>query len=208
MRLALVCLLIALAAPTAAGPWLRDRGAGFLSFSVQATPGGATRMIHADWGLTAGTTVALSGYATADDDAMDLWVTRALPLAHDGQAASYALILRRRGGTSPGLMAGLGLNWGRSLPKGWVAVETLAMTDTADRLAEAKLDVTWGRALRPGLSAMVQLHASHADDRLHATLVPSAIVTLNDRMRLNLGVTQGLTGPVETGAKLGLWLDF
>ncbi|WP_238365885.1 hypothetical protein [Mesobacterium pallidum] len=208
MRPALACLMIALAMPAMAGPWLREDGAGFLSFSAEITGGETTAMGYADWGLGTGTTIALSGFAKPGDGAADLSVIRALPLPSERSVASYSLVLKRASGASPGLMAGLGLSWGRSLPGGWLAVDTRALASPDGRAVEAKLDVTWGQALRPGLDAMVQLHASHDGDALSASLVPSAIVALREGVRLNLGITQGLTGQAETGVKMGLWLDF
>jgi len=83
------------------------------------------------------------------------------------------------------------------------------MTDLADGRIEAKLDLTGGYDIAPDWAAMLQVQSGtgYADDP-YAKLLPSVIYRVSDRLRLNAGVTQALTGDQGTGLFLAGWVEF
>ncbi len=226
MRLALALLagLACLAAaPAVAGPWARGEGETFLSLSWEGTADAAAALrapdaldldhlvtIYAERGLTPRLTFGLdaagapggtySGYAF-------LRRTLSAPDAVQQWAVMGGLGLRDDGG-----LAVLGASWGRGLETrwggGWTNVDAQARLLPEGGVA-TKVDGTLGLKPWDGTSFIGQLQLSdYPDADPAARLSTSWVREVRDGISLEMGVLQDLTGPHETGLKIGTWLAF
>ncbi len=219
-----------LAAPAHAGAWLREDGSVFLSFGANIALGDGTQSpvnhdpsLYVEWGVSRDTTLAFNSFAGMADDSytVEAQVIRALPLPESWGVASVSghIALRQfetvqydaTGAETDQLdrLAGVGLAWGRGFDRGWLSAETRIMTNLADGRIEGKLDLTGGYDIAPDWAAMLQVQSGtgYADDP-YAKLLPSVIYRVSDRLRLNAGVTQALTGDQGTGLFLAGWVEF
>lgn len=212
--------LALLPSTSTAGPWLRDNGAVFLSFGENLLLSeGAELPVHqdpflyAEWGASARMTLRFSLYSgnAGREWTAEAFAIREIPLPEGWGVASYALgLAHREHETEPGTsFAGAGLAWGMDIDKSWLATELQVLTDLDTQRSEAKLDLTYGYHLNDRWAAMVQLQTGQGQTGdSYTKLAPSAIYRVNDRLRLNIGLTQGLTGDRGTGLFFGSWLDY
>ena len=220
-------ILVLLAPPAAAGPWARGEGQTFLSLGYEAAADlpraldperpeldlAHVATVYAERGLGPRLTFGLDGAADLADDGRSAYVFLRRTLTPGDAAQQWALTgglgLRDPGdGAQP--LGVLGASWGRGLDTrwgGWTNVDLQA------RLIETgiagKLDATLG--LKPGerLSLIGQLRLSdYPGSSPEAWVVSSAVREMTDRISLEIGVLQEVTGDRATGLKLGTWLEF
>lgn len=220
MKVVLAMVLACMALPATASPWLRDRGAVFLSFGTNVLLSeGAELPVHHDpsafvsWGATERMTLSFniaSGDAGREYTA-EVFALRALPIPEGMGVGSYGLGLAHRHIEASGnaSLVGVSLSWGKDFDGGWLAVDSRLLMDIETTRTEGKLDLTLGRHFSDTWSAMLQLQTGqgHSGD-IYAKIAPSAIYRVNDRLRLTGGLTQGLTGDKGTGLYLGSWFEF
>ena len=214
--------LWAIGSAAAAGPWLREDGAVFLSFGQNlALSEGARLPVHldpnayAEWGATERLTLALSLYSgdAGRETTAELRALTDLPLPEGwaGVATAYGGLGARRidglAETDPLVLAGL--SWGEGLPSGWLAIDAQVAFAPRRGTAERKIDLTFGHDWSGRWSGYLLLTAGtgHAGD-LYAKLSPTAVLRLTDSTRITFGLTQALTGDRGTGLSLGTWLEF
>jgi hypothetical protein len=210
---ALVALALALcAAEASAGAWERAEGTGFVALGQEAG-GSAESAIFAEWGLSGGWTVGADG---------------AISLA-DGSDSRALGFIRRSFGSGSGrvaleLGAGLGIEDGDSAPlvrpvvsvgqgfggriSGWVALDLSA--DVTHLGNSAKAVATLGLRPAPAWMTVSQIQNEEfvggGASGLAAT--QSVIYELRPEMRLELGVTVGVSGGIDDRIRLGTWFGF
>ncbi len=214
-------VLGAIGSAAAAGPWLREEGALFLSFGQNMALSDGARLpvnvdpnAYAEWGATERLTLAFSLYSgdAGRETTLETRALSALALPEGwGVASVYSGLGARRiegeGGTEPLLLGGIA--WGLGLETGWIAAEVQLTVEPRTGDAEGKVDLTWGHSWTDRWAGYVTLTAGegHTGD-FYAKVAPTAILRLSDRTRLTFGVTQALTGDKGTGLTIGSWLEF
>lgn len=229
---ALLAALCLAAGAATAGPWPREKGALFLSFSHEAEGGGAEgwTALYAEYGLTPRWTLGLDLGNGPETQTGMVFVQRAVGRQDGPGRLSFSSGLGLQMGAAPQAFGMMGAAWGRSLGTplgpGWVAVEPqlrmgLGLTgewppqlvlDTDGTLlttASAKLDLTLGATARQGLTLMGQVQMERVlDGEDTASLTASAVRDVGRRGKLLLGVSAPLRGEGDTALKLGTWLEF
>ena len=217
-----VLLLSCLGGVAAAGPWLREDGAVFLSFGQTVTrPDGAPddlrtdHQLYAEWGWTEGTTLALSAH-TGDSGRERRLQIKAITAAPwppdrpDRLTLSYGIGARRIAGT-PGAepLLHAGLAWGRGLDSGWLSAEAQVTIRPRGGGTEGKLDLTLGHDLSPRWTGSLLVSAGTGrNGTTYANLTPGLTLRTGETTRLSLGLTRDLFGGAETGLSLQTWLEF
>lgn len=208
----LVCVLFA--SPAWAGPWPRGQGHWFMATSSNWTQGpggyGFFNTFYAEYGLTEQLTMVVDA-TLAHGQYSGVAYTR-LPIWHSSRG--HRLALEMGGGISgdqPLFRAGL--SYGRGLETrwgtGWMTVDAVALVNTLTGRRSYKADMTLG--LSPSnrwkMMMQVQTYMSEYGD-YSATLAPSVVRRFGRSMWGELGVSHSLTGPGQTGLKLGVWIEF
>lgn len=231
-------LLIALIVPVSgwAGPWSREPGRVFLSFSTERDRSdNAYSSLYTEYGLGPRTTLGMEAGHTEDESTVLLWGQRSFgrPDACDHWTMSLGLGAVQRGGrTRP--MGMLGTAWGRgfdALPLlrrvpggGWLSVETrvkFAPTlppENSERAAPAayrmaditsKADVTLGWHATPALMLIGQLRLDYRESPgLSSRVAVSAVHDLGRKAKLDAGVVAPLSSGGGAALHLGTWLEF
>ncbi|QQA42218.1 hypothetical protein [Pelagovum pacificum] len=218
---ALVILFLTFATSANAGPWLREKGAVFLSFGANvAISDSAVRPVHWDptvfleYGLTERLTVGFDLYIANGDEEQTAGVFARYPLREGdltwpvSATVGYGLRHDRTEATLEEILR-FGVSTGRGLPRGWVAIDAAAIQPLVEAPLEAKLDVTWGREVAPRMTTILQLQTGigTAGD-FYAKAAPSVLLSVNERLRFEVGAVQALTGDLGTGLRIAAWLDF
>ncbi|KAA9005740.1 hypothetical protein [Histidinibacterium aquaticum] len=217
--LPLLLAVLLVAAPLQAGPWVRERGALFLSFGANvALTDAATRPVHTDptlyleYGLSERVTVGFDLYVANGDQEETAQAFLRLPLAAGDTpvAATLTYGLRHdRLRASLEEIARLGVSTGRTLPKGWLAADASAILVVGENRREGKLDLTWGRDIGERWTGVLQLQTGigTAGDA-YAKAAPALLYDLRPGTRLEIGLVQALTGDLGTGLRLATWWEF
>ncbi|MGR3805321.1 hypothetical protein [Marinibacterium profundimaris] len=208
-------VLVALALPASAGPWLRDPRVSFLSF--QATPrsdGQVEYGFFGERGMTPWLTLGLdlndngtSGHALA---------FARLPVSRNDWVASFDLALGgHRYKDDTGSMARVLFGIGRNIEvwdmPGWAALNVGPEWRQGNGGAAWKADGVIGfsadRAVNPILS--VETYLSPGKD-LYWSVIPGALVRGKTEGRTWLFGLEQKGGPSEmtTGLRIGYWIDF
>mgnify|MGYP006283281861 CR=1 FL=1 len=222
-RLLLLALVAAgLTAPAVdAGPWMRGKGEGFLSFGGYTDISGLDRAgLHTDptvfleYGLTDRVTLGLDVYVDTGWDKRTAQVFLRYPL-RDGTdgwpvAANIGYGLRQNHAAGKvEQLARLGLSAGRGLASGWLSAEVAAIHAVDSGETEGKLDLTWGHDFTDVWTGVLQLQTGRdAAGDFYAKAAPSAVYRLNEDTRVEIGVTEGLTGVAGTDLRIATWWDF
>ena len=210
-------LLAAQAGGALAGAWPRGEDNVFVSFGGDATrPAGDETTfdpsLYVEWGITPRLTLGFDGFATGDGQSANGFVFLRYPF-DDGEGANrFAWSV----GVGPALSNGgdpvtalrVGLNWGRGLDNGWLALDTQAVLRSDFDKIETKAEFTWGRELAENWTGIVtfQVGTGSTGDA-YSKITPSVVWAASDRLSLRAGVTQNLDGgPVSL--TLQTWLSF
>lgn len=219
-RVLVALLMASVTLPAGAGPWLREEGTVFLSFGQNLALSSGARLpvhydpfVYAEWGVSERLTLSFNLFTgdAGNELAAETFVVAPLDLPPRFGVASVSLGFagQKVGDDDPHMLMGGGVAWGKGFDHGWIAVETrvLGRMDRWD--LQGKFDVTWGHHFSDDWSGMVQLFAGHghANDT-YAKLGTTAIWRATDRVRVTMGITQGLTGDKGTGLTLGGWVEF
>lgn len=161
MRLTIFLLtLLACAGAAQAGPWPRDKGTVFLSFSEERDrEGNSYTGLYGEYGLNARDTLGFElGHSNAGETSAMLWFQRALDRGEgpDRLTVSTGMgVLERDGEVVP--LAQVGASWGR----GWDAVPLLKRIPGGGWLAvDARLKVATRMKDQDELAALAGQNAS------------------------------------------------
>ncbi|RKF14935.1 hypothetical protein D6850_08700 [Roseovarius spongiae] len=213
IRLAFLLLLL-LPGSAAAGAWLREKGAGFLSYDVTLKEGGATRgygSLYAEYGVRPRLTLGVD-MGSNEEGRYEAFAFAVLPLGRPDAPLrrSLELGLGAVEGAAvfrPGLSVGRGfMALGQS---GWVALDSRALISLDTGEIRTKTDVTLGlnRGERAKWILQLQQGGPMADPD-YLRLAPSVVLRTRPGRHLELGMTAGLGGAEDYGIKLGVWREF
>ncbi len=214
-------LALFIAAPAMAGPWAREAGSAFLSFSTEITLNRDDPLLLPEYdatlygqlGLGRRFSLGVDLYQGPESRTYLVFVERAL---RPGDAR-HQFALRLGAGTGDNGRGGaslllLGAAWGLGFDSrwggGWAVVDA-QVRNRSDGGDEIKVDATLG--LRPweDWAVIGQLQAAEYPEsdptlRLQGTVLRR----LNDRFSLEAGIVHGVHNTAQTGLKLGLWTEF
>lgn len=231
--LALMCLWH-VAQGAAAGPWPREQGGVFLSFSGQRDrEANSSISLYGEYGLTARRTLGIELEQTSLDERTGLfWLQQAL--GRDNGANRFAVaaglgVVERDGEVTP--LGQLRAGWGRGVERlpggGWLSAE--ASLQVAGKIEEvsyrqgytisefayltpkmtSKAALTLG--FRPTEMTMFinQLRVEDRDDMgIASSLATSSVYDLPGAAKIELGIVTPLSGSDERAVKLGTWFEF
>ena len=219
----LLALAILIPAAASAGPWLRDRGASYLSFSIEAPQEGDGYLsLYGERGLRPWLTLGVdTGRSAGSGEGQALVFARTtLGPQSDASRQSFEMGLGARldddGEVLPALRAGL--SWGRGfesrLGPGWVAVDGSvtgygSFATAGEEGLAVKLDTTLG--VRPGANSLATLQlfwSQSGEDEAAVRLVPSYGRRLWGETFGQIGVVIGSGAAPELGVKIGLSTEF
>lgn len=229
------CQIAALAALLAgaaeAGPWPRDEGGHFLSFSAERDrDGNLYAGVYGEYGASARTTLGYElGHTNVGETSLLVWLQRPLGRTDGTYRLTVAMgagVIERAGSLAPvGLAA---VAWGRGfegpMGGGWFTAEArakvAAVPDDAAAPSDAalafltpemtlKADLTLGLRPRGGTMLIQQLRLEQQHDSdFSARLASSVVQDIGGPAKLELGVVLPLAGPGEKALKIGTWLEF
>lgn len=219
-RFLLSLILLALALPASAGPWLREKGSSFVASSVAINRQlDSATQTYLEYGLSEKTTlVADVGMARLQTILTGGSVTLSLRRAIGPPDRASKLAYELGGGvewtgtqTLPHLRTALswgrGMTWGKK--SGWMTVEGSVLWDLTNALHVRKLDTTLGINLTDATSAMLQLYTAHSAGEGLVTLAPSVVFTpFKGKFRLQIGSETEIRSPENSALKIGLWREF
>ncbi|MFN3823079.1 MAG: hypothetical protein ACK4RN_03780 [Pseudorhodobacter sp.] len=222
-RLALVIWLCA-APAVAAGPWPRDKGAGFVAISSDGT----RQQIHAEYGIGADWTLGVEatrakGHAQPSVAGFvhhPVWRGKGGAILSAGLAVETRESLAARSwahmaGTGE-LAVRAGLFWGKGFESRWgngwmvleAQVERVVTKDWIGARHSGKLDATIGLSPHDRIKLMVQAQGwMRQGGKPQLRIEPAAAVKFG-RAHLVAAPSVGVLGPRDARVKLGLWLDF
>lgn len=214
MRL-LVALLLLLPPHAAAGPWLREEGSAFLSYS-HTVGQDWEQSAYAEWGWTADTTLGVDIWMSDDGRKLRAVTFARRSLGSAGQwlfAGDLGLgseVWKLPQGPQMDTIARVGLSAGRPLPDGWFVTEAQVdryLQHSTDW--EAKLTVTAGRNLTDAWTIMGQAIAETGSDIGTARSASgTAIWRLSDRLRLAATAAQDIAPTPKRELRLAIWTEF
>jgi hypothetical protein len=103
----------------------------------------------------------------------------------------------------------LGLAWGHGLENGWLAAETAAIYAPLSQSFETKFDATWGWHVSSHISSIMQVNlGTGSQGDFYAKLAPSAVWSVTEKFKVEVGFVQALTGDQGTGMRIGAWYEF
>ena len=220
MRFILFIVFAALVQSATAGPWLREKGKGFISTSVTGNYYfDTTNQIFLEYGLTDKTTVIADvsflrpRFAIGGGNAT-LSIRRALTKLDATSKWAYEL------GVGAGwvgddvlpnirtaLTWGRGVKWGEK--NGWATVEASGLWDVTYGQHVMKLDSTIGMNFTDVTAVMLQLYTARFESGSIATIAPSIILThKKSKFRLQIGAESQIGNRENSAIKLSLWRDF
>ncbi len=222
MHIGLVCLAWLLGCAAAlAGPWPREAGESFLSFSIESPSDGDTRdlyySLYAEYGLSDVLTLGFDGgtdYYTEGEG----YVFLRTPIPVETSRHKFALLgglgARQRANSYPETVYVFGGSWGMSfdsaLGSGWATVDATIRDRQTTNTRLIKVDTTFGVNRSSGQLWFAQLR--YADESQASEpvweLAPSVAFRLGDRARLETSAAIGLNGGSDIRLKLGLWTEF
>jgi len=213
MPVLLMLLLMFHALPLHAGPWLREKGESFLSFSLEADllEGGDFAAFYGEYGWSERTTVGLDlgGHSGEMSKAL-IFVRRHFGTAPGGMLLAVELGSGLAGGDRalrPGLSFGRGFDWkGHS---GWLVLDARALILDEGRETAWEGDLTFGfRAFRQS-RAILQLQARQpVSGDAQIKLAQSWVIERAPGRHLEIGMTAGIRNSDALALKLALWHSF
>ncbi len=213
MRSILLLLLIVFGTPPEAGPWPRDKGQGFLSFSTDydGKNDAFFTTLYAEYGVTSWITAGID-LGFSDDDLYKAIAFGRLPLG--SQDGTWKLAIEMGIGTfeddavlRPGLHFGRGIKIAKR--DGWFTVETLANYAPDPDKVDVTTDITLGLNMSQKHKIILQLqNGNQPMDPDYLNLATSVVVEKTPGLHLELGMKTGLMDHGDIAVKLGLWHSF
>ncbi len=219
-RLVIVLICIACAGTAHAGAWLREKGAGFSSFSFSSSYSLDTvSQTYLEYGLTEKTTLGADiGFVRPrfglHGGYMTLFMRRAVGSTDLNSKWAYDLgVGASWTGDSALPHLRTGLSWGRGIAavgkSGWVAVDAAVIWDLTYARHLTKVDTTIGLNFTDTTAGMVQLFAGNLDQKTFRTFAPSLIVSPKfTKFRIQFGTESEVGNLRNSVLKLGLWREF
>ncbi|MDX1785729.1 MAG: hypothetical protein R3210_06335 [Roseovarius sp.] len=210
-------LLLLLPGQALAGPWLRDAGRGFLSYSVTLEDAqaygaaGGYGTIYAEYGLRSNLTLGLD-LGSDERGQYKAFAFAVLPLLSQSRdtkvTAEFGL-----GMIDDEAVARPGIATGRSFELldrfGWMSIETRAEIGIESGDVAVKTDLTLGYNPGPRSKWMVQLqHGRSLADPGYLRVVPSVVIETHPGRHIEFGVTAGIRNAAAFGIKFGVWRTF
>ncbi|MEO9898044.1 MAG: hypothetical protein ABJD13_08570 [Paracoccaceae bacterium] len=210
-------LSVVLSSSAIAGPWLREDGKGFLSFSSEIhastdVEGG----VYTEYGLTSDITVGGKinvemGPLGIGDQELLAFIRRPIGPREKRWLAAYELGLGyRRGEGANDAVAYLGFSVGRGFSlwdkNGWMTFDTSLEQPFGASSTLYKIDSTIGLAFHEHWKAMMQVFIAASEDDTDITLAPSVIwspANAKSSYQFGLKLEEG-----RVSARLSLWRDF
>ncbi len=216
MRL-LLCLLM-LSTPAQAGPWLRDKGSGFISWHVTGEDpeqSGAARVytgIFAEYGMRDDLTLGLDlgGDENGYHKAMAFAV---MPVRVIGRPQTRLSMEFSMGVIDSEPIYRHGVSVGQSLQllgrSGWFSIDGKAGFSIEDASMDLSTDFTIGINSGARTKLILQLQqGGEMRNPDYLRVVQSIVFERKPGRHLELGVTAGLINAPRYGLKLGLWRSF
>ncbi|WP_323766574.1 hypothetical protein [Antarctobacter sp.] len=202
-----------------AGAWPRKQGDGFASLSIRlgwpqdmgtwtsVDPTEDYSTLYVEYGLTDRLTMGLDvGHSVSGSGKTVLFFQWPLRQSDTGAQVSAQFGF----GTVSGqrvVRPALSVGWG--LKKGWISIDSVAETYVDTGKTDLKLDMTWGRNLSKDRKLILQVQTGQPDGRdPFVRIAPSLVLPLRGPVKLETGLTWGLTGDTSMGLKFGVWTDF
>jgi len=237
MRFAFSCAALFFAAPSLAlaGPWARDPGAAFLSYTLSAdstqdaiTDGSFDgRLYNSFYGelglgrrLTFGFDIGGDEESTLGSGFVRYTFTRnAAPWQ---AAADLGIGWRDSDSSETADLYRIGISVGRGLQSrelgwlpfvtaqgGWFSVDSYALIDPDGTQTLWQSEATFGLFFGERLGAIAQLKAEEfPGDDLAVTASPSLLWRFGERTTGQIGARFGIQGSQEVGLRAGLWQEF
>lgn len=215
--LRLIFLLLLMAGPLQAGPWLREKGAGFLSFSTiqkkaeRLTDPLAYMSLYAEYGLRESLTLGLDlGGDDLGKYKAILFALRPIRTLGDQTrlTAEFGLgVVNDNFVLRPGVALGRGFQtFGKP---GWLSLEMRAEMTPELKSFELGTDLTLGLSPweRGKVIFQVQSGGTMADPD-YLRVAPSFVYEIKPGRHLEIGATAGLKNTEKYGIKLGVWRSF
>jgi hypothetical protein len=216
MKILMPALWFCLAAPAAAGPWLREAGEGFLSFSVEAVgsgnqAGSAFATVYAEYGLSERITLGFD-LGGSEDDLYKTVIFAKSPIPWLDADLKGAMELGI-GMTRDQMILRPGISLGRGFPlgtaSGWMVIDTLAHIEAQGSGIHLTTDVTFGVNMTDRSKFILQLQSGHdLMDLEHLKIAPSYVFERKPGQHVELGMLAGLENSEDFAIKLGLWRGF
>ena len=233
----LTLLLLPLAAPAAAGAWLRADGTSFVSASHERGRDDSSHTaFYAEHGLGGRNTIGFRlDHSGAEETAALMWLQRSLD---DGAGPNRWTIslglgaLDRGGSLRP--VGEVGAAWGRAISRplggGWLSVEArlnvvgdlkdpAATTDADARVpgyldnisleTTAKADITLGLHVTPAMMLVNQVRLEEGENAGFSGRLSTSIVhDVTGRAKVELGLVTPLSDEAEPALRIGTWFEF
>lgn len=210
-RVASAVAIAIAAAPVAAGPWPREPGERFLSFSATVAGPRQELAAYGETGLGRGWTLGLDTALDRDGGGRALLLvsrqltgaTARLRFSAEAGAGGY----RSADGRTQAVLRGgvsAGFGWGGARP-GWARLDLLAESRAGD--LAFKTDATVGMRVAGRLTAILQVEGDWAD-RSSLVLAPGIVWRLRDGVDLHLRAQADVRGQAEPGLRLSTWIRF
>lgn len=219
-RIAVILVSGALVAPTplAAGPWPRDDGSAFLSFTQNyedgAVPGYSAA--YAEYGVNRRVTLVLR-FGKGNDAERSLTAALRLPFGSGAGphlfAGELGVGVRRppRPRPAAGVLRGA-LHWGRGfasrMGNGWASAELSAERRKEEGRTVRKLDMTVGLNLPESRHVIGEVRLYRAGGRSETLLAASFVTPVRKGVKVQLGVTYNLDDTAKAGIFTAGWLEF
>ncbi|MDW3182703.1 hypothetical protein [Roseobacter sp.] len=213
-------LVLAGAQSAPAGPWLREKGKGFIATSGNITQEKDTSgSAYFEYGLRdnitlgadlfygidrtlqqSGSGIVFLRFPISKPDATHKWAW------HVGVGArSQNRIF------TPAVEAGI--SWGRGIKVGerygWAVIDSSLNIPGSDLETRIKLDGTIGLGFGDHFKGMAQVFTTHQGGEIFAKFAPSLlIIPGKGKYTVQIGVEVPVQGGGDTEFKLGLWRDF
>lgn len=221
MRIAFACLAWLLGCAAAlAGPWPRETGSSFLSFSLEAPHDGDTKdfyySLYAEYGLSPRLTIGFDGgsdYYTQGEG----YVFLRTPVPLETGRHQFALLggvgARQTVTSFAEAVFVLGGSWGTgfdtALGNGWATIDATIRDRQTTGTRLTKIDTTIGVNHNTQLWFTQLRYADEsAAPEPSWEVAPSVAFTLGGRTRLETSAAFGLQGPKDVTLKIGIWTEF
>ena len=230
-----VLCLLAWSVAASAGPWARDPGDVFLSYSLSAdttqdaisSGGFEGRYFHSVYGeVGLGRQLTLVFDIGQDDETAQgsgfVQYTFTRNATTWQVAAELGLGYRDVDAAERSDLYRVGLSFGRGFGRrdldwvpyveprnGWFSVDSHALVDPDGEDTLWESEATFGLFLNDRFGGLLQIKAEEYPDTDLAVFVsPSMLVQLGERTTAQVGGRFGIEGSEEVGLRLGIWQDF
>ncbi|RYH02166.1 hypothetical protein EU805_09910 [Salipiger sp. IMCC34102] len=218
--ISLAILLILAATMLRAGAWPREEGDLFIAAGGNFLLSEGARLpvhydptLYAEYGFSPRLTLGTDLH-TADAGRIFSTFVFAMTPFGDPEAdlrrmAGFGLGYRQNNDGTEEALIRPALSLGQSTGSGWLAFDGTVTYGTEVRTWRPKADFTWGHNWTDRITTTFQIQTGTGFTGDHyAKISPTVIWTVNDRVKLNLGAVQALTGDRGSALKFETWLNF